>query len=130
MSSPTRPQRPRPMQYLGYCFGRTLPESMRDWVRNDLAGKGAASRMVVRASVPCALLLAPSLVIPMSLYLHLSMTLPIFIPFVYFSIALNKVYRRARLSQHHLDPELVDELAHRRDAHLRDAYEQRYGPRE
>ena len=36
----------RTLQYIGYCYGRRLPDSMRDWVRNDLAGKGATVRMM------------------------------------------------------------------------------------
>jgi hypothetical protein len=57
------------------------------------------------------------------------MTLPILIPFVYFSHALNKVWRRHMLAVHDLDPELVDELTRRRDAHIHQAYIERYGPR-
>ena len=83
---------------------------MRDWVRNDLAGKGAARRMMLRVAVPAVLVLAPFWLIPTTLEVHLSMTLPILIPFVYFSHALNKVWRRHMLQVHGLDPELVDEL--------------------
>jgi hypothetical protein len=57
------------------------------------------------------------------------MTLPILIPFVYFSHALNKVWRRHMLAVHNLDPDLVDELARKRDAHIHQAYIERYGPR-
>jgi hypothetical protein len=57
---------------------------MRDWVRNDLAGKGAAARMVIRVTVPAVLVLIPFWFIPTTLDVHLSMTLPILIPFVYF----------------------------------------------
>ena len=57
------------------------------------------------------------------------MTLPIFIPFVLFSHALNKVWRRHRLAQHGIDPNLVDELKRKRDAHIHQAYVERYGPR-
>ena len=28
---------PEPAQYLGYSFGRKLPDDMRDWVRTDVA---------------------------------------------------------------------------------------------
>ena len=42
--------RPNALQYVRYCCGRRLPDSMRDWVRNDLAGKGAAARMMIRVS--------------------------------------------------------------------------------
>ncbi|CMM24018.1 membrane protein [Mycobacterium tuberculosis] len=101
--------RPNPWQYIRYCYGARLPDSMRDWVRNDLAGKGAAIRMMIRVAVPAVLVLAPFWLIPTSLDVHLSMTLPILIPFVYFSHALNKVWRRHMLRVHNLDPELVDE---------------------
>jgi Family of unknown function (DUF5313) len=57
------------------------------------------------------------------------MTLPILIPFVYFSHALNKVWRRHMLQVHGLDPDLVDERRRQRDAHIHDAYIKRYGPR-
>jgi hypothetical protein len=110
--------RPNALQYIRYCYGGRLPDSMRDWVRNDLAGKGAAGRMMIRVAVPAVLVLAPFWLIPTTLDVHLSMTLPILIPFVYFSHALNKVWRRHMLQVHRLDPELVDELARKRDAHI------------
>nr|MDT0523582.1 DUF5313 family protein [Streptomyces sp. DSM 41633] len=40
--------KPRPLQYIGYCYGKRLPDSMRDWVANDLAGPGATVRMMAR----------------------------------------------------------------------------------
>ena len=122
------PSRPNAVQYLGYCYGRVLPVSMRDWVHRDLAGRGAGKRVIVRAAIPAVLILAPFWMIPTSLYLHASMTLPIFIPFLFFAHALNKVWRRHRLDQHHLDPDLVDELARKRDAPKYQAYAERYRP--
>jgi len=121
--------KPNVLQYVGYCYGRVLPPSMRDWVRNDLTSKGATIRTMIRAAVPALLVLAPFWLIPTTLYLHASMTLPIFIPFVLFSHALNKVWRRHRLAQHGLDPNLVDEFARTRDAHIHRSYIERYGPR-
>ena len=126
MSVDTRRSRPSALEYLIYCYGYTLPESMRDWVRNDVAGKGAARRMVVRVTVPVVLMLAPMWLIPTSLYVHAGMTVPIFIPFIYFSIALNRVYRRHKLAQHGLDPGIVDDLRRVRDADIHRAYEARY----
>ena len=70
---------------------------MRDWVRNDLAGKGAVRRHMIRVAIPAILVLALFWFIPASFYVHAEMTLPIFIPFVLFSHALNKVWRRHRL---------------------------------
>jgi hypothetical protein len=129
MTHDTPRTRPTVWQHVTYSYGRKLPDSMRDWVAEDLAGKGAATRMVIRVSVPCVLLLAPLLLIPTSAYVHASMTLPILIPFIYFSIALNRVWRRHRLTQHGLDPALADQRQLAREADQRAAYERRYGPR-
>jgi hypothetical protein len=118
MSDDTEPSRPNVLQYIAYCYGRVLPDSMRDWVRNDLAGKGATFRTMIRVIIPALLVLAPFWLIPTTLYVHASMTLPIF-----------KVWRRHRLGQHSLDPNLVDALARQRDAHIHRAYIERYGPR-
>ncbi len=129
MSGNTARTKPNAWQFVRYCTGARLPDSMRDWVRNDLAGKGATRRMMVRVAVPAVLVLAPFWLIPTTLDVHLSMTLPILIPFVYFSHALNKVWRRHMLAVHNLDPGLVDELARQRDAHIHQAYIERYRPR-
>jgi uncharacterized protein DUF5313 len=129
MTDDTARTKPNLWQYIGYSYGKRLPDSMRDWVSNDLAGKGATIRTMVRAAIPALLVLSPFWFIPMSLYLHLSTTLPIFIPFVLFSHALNKVWRRHRLRQHGLDPNLVDELSRQKNAHLHQAYIDKYGPR-
>jgi Family of unknown function (DUF5313) len=129
MSDSTARARPTALQYVRYCCGGRLPDSMRDWVRNDLTGKGATARMMTRVAVPAVLVLAPFWLIPTTLDVHLSMTLPILIPFVYFSHALNKVWRRHMLQVHNLDPNLVDERRRQRDAHIHQAYIERYGPR-
>ena len=84
--------------------------------------------MMIRVVIPAVLILAPFWFIPTTLYVHLSMTLPILIPFVFFSHALNKVWRRHMLRKHGLDPGLVDELARKRDAHIHQAYIERTDP--
>jgi len=40
MSNDTGRPRPNVVQYIAYCYGRVLPDSMKDWVRNDLGGQG------------------------------------------------------------------------------------------
>jgi len=121
--------KPNVWQYLRYCYGHRLPDSMLDWVRHDLSGKGAAARMMLRAAVPTVLILAPFWLLPAPLHIHLSMTLPIFIPLVYFSHSLNRVWRQHMLREHNLDPALADQHRQERDAHIRAAYIERYGPR-
>src|ERR1700761_3494892 len=122
--------KPNAWQYIRYCYGGRLPDSMRDWVRNDLTGKGAARRMMLRVAAPAVVVLAPFWLIPTTLEVHLSMTLPILIPFVYFSHALNKVWRRHMLQVHGLNPNLVDERRSKREEQRRQAYIERYGPRD
>ncbi|BBZ12298.1 MULTISPECIES: DUF5313 domain-containing protein [Mycobacterium] len=129
MNNDSQRHRPTAYQYIAYSYGRVLPSSMRDWVHNDLAGRGATARTMIRVIIPAFLVLSPFWLIPTTLYVHASMTLPIFLPFILFSHALNKVWRRHRLAQHGLDPDLVDERARKRDAHIHRAYIERYGPR-
>jgi len=122
-------ERPTPLQYIAYAYGRTLPDSMQNWVANDLAGAGAVRRHVLRMAIPAALVLAPLWLLPASLYVHLEMTAPIFTWAVLMSLALNKIWRRHRLAQHGLDPNLVDTIKRKRDARMHEDYAQRYGPR-
>jgi len=121
--------RPNPTQYICYVFGRRLPDVYHDWVRNDLAGPGAVRRHMVRYSIPPFLVLAPFWLLPASLYVHLEMTAPIYIWALLISMALNKVWRRHRLAQHGLDPNLVDEINRKKNAHIHEDYIRRYGPR-
>jgi hypothetical protein len=44
-------RKPNLVQYIGYCYGRVLPSSMRDWVRDDLTSKGATIRTMIRAGM-------------------------------------------------------------------------------
>ncbi|ART70877.1 hypothetical protein BTO20_22140 [Mycobacterium dioxanotrophicus] len=129
MTSNNARTKPNPIQFLGYCFGRRLPDSMLDWVREDLTGKGATRRMMLRVLVPAVLILSPFWLIDTTLYVHLSMTVPILIPFVYFSHALNKIWRRHMLRVHGLDPNLVDKISREKNAHIHQAYIEKYGPR-
>jgi hypothetical protein len=121
--------RPSVRQYIAYSYGQRLPDSMRSWVTDDLAGEGAVRRHMIRAVIPPLLVLAPLWLLPASLYVHLEMTAPIYIWAVLMSLALNKVWRRHRLAQHGLDPNLVDEIRHEKDRRIHDDYARRYGPR-
>jgi len=121
--------RPTLLQYLAYCYGRCLPDSMRSWVAHDLAGKGALGRHMIRAAIPPLLVLAPLWLLPASLYVHLEMTAPIYIWALLMSLALNKIWRRHRLAQHGLDPNLVDANRRTKDAHIHEDYIRRYGQR-
>lgn len=116
-------------QYIAYSYGRRLPASMRAWVAEDLAGRGAIRRHLIRWAIPPLLVLAPFWLLPASLYVHTEMTAPIYIWSLLISLALNKVWRRHRLAQHGLDPNLVDVVKRRKQARMHEDYIRRYGPR-
>ncbi len=120
-------RRPHFLQYVSYCYGKVLPAEMDDWVREDLTGRGAQLRTLLRVSVPAILVVAPLWLIPASVGLHLAMSTLLLVPFVYFAHALDKVWRAHRLRQHGLDPDLVDERARRREARIREDYQRRHG---
>lgn len=121
--------KPNPIQLIRYCLGKRLPDSMRDWVRNDLTGPGATRRVMLRVMVPAVLILLPFWLFPIDWVTRASMTVPILIPFIYFSHALNKIWRRHMLRVHGLDPHLIDKIKREKDAHIHQAYIDKYGPR-
>jgi hypothetical protein len=122
--------RPNPVQYIAFSYGlMRLPASMRDWVAHQLAGKGAVRRFMLLAAIPPALVLAPFWLLPGPFYVRFEMTAPIYIWALLISLALNKVWRRHRLAQHGLDPNLVDKLRREKDAKIHEDYIRRFGPR-
>lgn len=129
MTSKPTEERPNALQYVAYSYGKRLPNSMRQWVADDLAGRGAVRRHMIRMAIPPLLVLAPLWLIPASLYVHLEMTAPIYIWAILMALALNKVWRRHRLAQHGLDPNLVDYIKRERDAKLHEDYARRFGAR-
>lgn len=120
-------QTPNPVQRVRYICGAKLPDSMLDWVRNDLTGPGAARRYLLRFLVPVIPPLCLFLLIPGPLWIGLSMMALLYLPLIFFSIALMYVYRRHRLHQHGLDPALADAGERERAAVERAAYEARHG---
>lgn len=123
------PVRPGLLQRVAYSYGKVLPAEYDDWVREDLTGSGAQWRTLLRVSIPAILVVAPLWLIPAGVAMHLAMSALLLIPFVYFTHALDKIWRAHRLRQHGLDPELVNEKARRREALIRDEYQRRYGHR-
>ena len=121
--------KPTPLQYIAYAYGRRLPDSMQRWVAEDLAAQGAVRRHMIRMAIPPFLVLAPFWLLPASFYVRLEMTAPIYIWALLMAVALNKVWRRHRLAQHGIDPNLVDVIKRKRDAHIHEDYARRFGPR-
>ena len=121
--------KPNLWQYIGYSYGRRLPASMRSWVARDLAGAGAIRRHMIRWAIPPVLVITPLWLLPASPYVHLEMTAPLYFWALLISLALNKVWRRHRLADHGLDPNLVDAINRRKQAGMHEDYIRRYGPR-
>lgn len=120
---------PNLFQLIGYCCNRRLPDSMSDWVRNDLTGPGATRRVMLRVLIPAVLILIPFWFVPTDFVTRASMTIPILIPFIYFSHALNKIWRKHMLRVHGLDPHLIDKIQREKDADKHRSYIERFGPR-
>ncbi|WP_396910093.1 DUF5313 family protein, partial [Mycolicibacterium sp.] len=59
MASQKTKDRPNFFQYVAYCYGKRLPDSMRDWVAHDLADHGAVRRHLIRMAIPPLFVLAP-----------------------------------------------------------------------
>ncbi|WP_194816671.1 DUF5313 family protein [Nocardia sp. XZ_19_385] len=114
-------------QRIGYICGRTLPPSMSDWVRDDLTGPGATRRYLTRFLLPIVPVLCIFLLVPGPKWVGLGMMALLYLPLVYFTIALLYVYRRHRLIKHGLDPELADSDARARNESDRLDYERRHG---
>ncbi len=119
--------RPGLFQYIAYSYGKVLPPEMDDWVAEDLSGKGARLRTLVRVSIPAILFVAPLWLIPTTVGMHLAMSTLLLLPFVYFAHALDKIWRVHRLRQHGLDPDLVEVRTRQREAQIREDYQRRHG---
>ncbi|MFD9669948.1 DUF5313 family protein [Rhodococcus sp. NPDC059968] len=123
------PSRPSLMQQSAYALGRRLPDTMQDWVQNDLIGPGATVRQVRRFMLPILAMLSSFLLLPGPMWVPLAMMTLLTIPVLYFAVALERIYRRHRLLIHGLDPDLLNDDAQRRAEQLRADYESRHGNR-
>ena len=103
-------------QHLKYLAGRTLPDEFIPWVIEDITGPCAARRYATRCIVP---------LLPILLGLLLIL---LFLPFVYFLLALKKIYLRHRLVSHGLSPALLDVHEKKKMDEEKQAYESRYRP--
>ncbi|MEV0549152.1 DUF5313 family protein [Nocardia salmonicida] len=117
---------PNLWQRVRYITGGTLPPSMADWVLADLTGPGATRRYLMRFLLPVLPVLCLFLLVPGPLWIGLSMMALLYLPLVYFTVALVYVYRRHRLVSHGFDPELANEAERRRAEVERVAYESRH----
>ncbi|WP_043655832.1 DUF5313 family protein [Nocardia thailandica] len=118
---------PTPWQRLRYIAGGTLPPELRDWVLRDLTGPGATRRYLMRFLIPILPVLCLFLLVPGPAWMGLSMMALLYLPLVYFTVALTYVYRRHRLIKHGLDPALAVAADERRADAERHAYELRHG---
>ncbi|WP_068279858.1 DUF5313 family protein [Aldersonia kunmingensis] len=119
--------KPTWFQRVRYVCGATLPDSMREWVLEDQTGPGATRRYLLRFLLPMIPVLSLFLLVPGPSWMGPSMMALLFIPLVYFTIALTYVYRRSRLVKHGLDPELARKSEQAREDAVRSDYERRHG---
>ncbi|MBM7414019.1 MULTISPECIES: DUF5313 family protein [Nocardiaceae] len=115
-------------QRMGYVTGRTLPAHLHAWVVQDVTGPGATRRYATRCLAPLVPVLVALLFLPAPWLIRTGVVLLLFLPFVYFLLALKTVYLRHRLVSHGLDPHLLDARRSVRTDSDRSRYESRYRP--
>ncbi|WP_067654253.1 DUF5313 family protein [Nocardia harenae] len=121
------PRRPGPIRWIGYAFGRRLPDSMREWVRRDLTGRHAAARHVLRGLVPFTPLYAAFLLFPGELWLRGAMVLLALLLALFYTVAFMPMNRAHRLAKHGFPPDLRNPARARREDADRARYAARYG---
>ncbi|WP_285185933.1 DUF5313 family protein [Rhodococcus sp. MEB041] len=97
MIEPTR------QQWARYNVGGVLPPVLGPWVKDDLLGRGAWARYILRFSIPLVPLLSAFLLLPGPRWVVLGMMSLILLPVLYFAVGLRQVYTQFRLRQHGLD---------------------------
>lgn len=115
--------RPNPVQWIGYAFGRRLPDSMQDWVRNDLIGDRAVPRHLIRGMIPFLPIFAVFMLFPGELWLRGTMVLLAVLLALFYSAAYMEPNRKRRLARHGLSPDLQNPKKVARDEAERRAYE-------
>jgi hypothetical protein len=117
---------PGPLRYISYSFGRKLPESMQDWVRNDLTGEAAIPRHLFRSMVPLLPIFTAALFLPGPPVVRTSTILLAVLLALIYSFAFMDMNRRRRLSQHGLPEDLESVRKARRRQRSREEYERLY----
>ncbi|WP_028478483.1 DUF5313 family protein [Nocardia sp. CNY236] len=119
-------RRPNPVQWIGYAFGRRLPDSMRDWVRNDLTGRYAVARHVVRGLVPLSPLFVVAILIPGEVWLRAATTCLAVLLATFYTVAFMPMNRAHRLTKHGLPADLENPRKVRQRELERARYEARH----
>ncbi|GGL25770.1 DUF5313 family protein [Nocardia jinanensis] len=96
-------------QRIVYDVGFELPPELHEWVVQDLIGRGAMRRYMIRFLIPIIPFFVLILLFPGPMTLKLGLIVMMIVPLIIFGIALSYVWRRFRFVQHGLDPNLVDE---------------------
>ncbi|MBD8507713.1 DUF5313 family protein [Hoyosella sp. G463] len=119
--------RPGPLQWIGYSFGRTLPPSMQDWVRNDLTGDWAVPRHLIRSMVPFVPIYALGFMLPGPLSLRAAVVLLGVLLALFYSAAYMEPNRARRLERHGLPKDLQNPKAEARHAREKQRYDAAHG---
>ncbi|WP_027502609.1 DUF5313 family protein [Rhodococcus sp. UNC363MFTsu5.1] len=98
--------RPNPLQWIAYACGAKLPESMNDWVLNDITGDHYVVRHLVRAMVPFLPLFAIFMLFPGPLWLRGSMVLLGILLALFYSVVYIHQNRARRLQKNGLPMDL------------------------
>jgi len=98
--------RPNPLQWIAYAFGAKLPETMNDWIREDITGDHYVVRHLLRQQVPFIPLYVAFLLFPGPLWLRASMVLLGVSLAVFYSVGYMHQNRARRLQKNGLPMDL------------------------
>ncbi len=102
--------RPGPVRWTAYAFGRPLPASMREWVRNDLVGDHAVLRHMIRSQIPfLPPVYAAFMLLPGPIWLRVSTVGLGVMLSLFFSVAYMAHNRMRRLEKNGLPGNLENE---------------------
>lgn len=127
VSTGNRRSRPNALQWLGYSVGRKLPDTMQEWVRNDLIGDWAVSRHLIRSMVPFLPVFAVFMLFPGPWALRASMVLLGVLLALFYSVSYMAQNRARRLERHGLPPTLENPKKVSRQDAERAEYEKIHG---
>ncbi|WP_072803418.1 DUF5313 family protein [Rhodococcoides yunnanense] len=128
MTTSQNTARPNFAQWFLYSvFGKTLPNSMQDWVRRDLVGPRAVPRHLIRGLLPFTPIFVAFLVLfPGPLWLRGAMVLLSVLLALFYTLAFMDLNRARRLELHGLSPDLKSDHKQLELDRERASYERRF----
>ncbi|NKY19381.1 DUF5313 family protein [Tsukamurella spumae] len=94
---------PNLIERVKYLLGMRLPESMNDWVIRDATGPGHNRRYFTRGALMFVPFLAVALLLPMPLWVKITLIAMMALPAIVFICGLRSIYLQELLADNGID---------------------------